>query len=86
LQVSEAEVQIKNNLRPQWADFLVTVAEAEVTLKRCKISMKKTIQDDLSSFSSQVADIRSRTYWRSVLLGILCSWFTSQHVRIPCGI
>jgi hypothetical protein len=59
--VSEQEVLVRNNLRTQWELFQEAIVEAESLLKKSKATMKKTLQEDLTSFVSQVADIRSCT-------------------------
>ena len=59
--MSEQEVMVRGNLRSQWDLFQEALVESEVMLKRCKATMKKTLQEDLTGFVSQVADIRSCT-------------------------
>lgn len=58
-QVSDEELQVKSGLMAQHEDFHAAMAEAESTLKKQKVSMKKTVQEDLTAFSSHVADIRA---------------------------
>ena len=62
VQVTDAETQIRNNLRTQWVEFQAAAADAEAVLKRQKVAMKKSVQEDLSSFSAHVSDLRSREY------------------------